>query len=290
MTTTTWSAAPDNTTDASFRLWGKGISDALAAIGLVQTADSGQINWATVATPPSGSTFQGYEIWRMNDTQQATAPIFFKLEYGSGTTAARPAMRFTWGTSSNGSGTITGTVIKTVLTATHSGNSASSQTGCASAQDGYFWLSFGGDGTSTMAASLGFFRFCDASGSASDEGGVAFMSAGLNNSSITMVTYYATTATVRATNGAASVPILTGLSSNAYGSDVAVYELTNWTDRPARLRGGLAVMSADFAAGSNFTMTSLGSSRTFRPLTSTFGVKYMDYSASVLVALAGEWG
>lgn len=98
-----------NTTDAQFRDWGSSLSAQLAALGLVQTGDTGQINWTTVTRPLAVNTFQGYEIWRFNDALQATAPMFLKIEYGSGNAAASaPGLRIQIGSSSNGTGTIGG--------------------------------------------------------------------------------------------------------------------------------------------------------------------------------------
>jgi hypothetical protein len=109
MTTSTFSAAPTNATDAEFRDWGSKLSDALAAVGMVKTADTGQIDWATVVKPAAISTYQGYEVWRFNDTLQATAPLFLKIEYGSGVSVAtRPGLRLQVGKGTNGAGTLTG--------------------------------------------------------------------------------------------------------------------------------------------------------------------------------------
>lgn len=104
---TTWR----NTTSEEFRRWGKAISDGIRAVGLVQTADTGQINWATVAAPTSGSavgTVQGHEIWQFDDALQATAPIFVKIEYGARVATEFPEMWVTLGRGSDGVGNITG--------------------------------------------------------------------------------------------------------------------------------------------------------------------------------------
>lgn len=108
MTTAQFSAAPISDTDTNFRAWGKGLSDALAAVGMVKTADTGQIDWATVTRPTGVSTYQGYEVWRFNDALQATAPLFLKIEYGTGTAPSSPGLRVAAGKGSNGSGTLTG--------------------------------------------------------------------------------------------------------------------------------------------------------------------------------------
>ena len=97
--------------NADFQAWVQGLHAQFAAVGLVQTGDTGQINPATVATPAGGAT-AGYEIWRFNDALQATAPFFIKVEYGGNGAqgATGIGMFVTVGTATNGAGTLTGTV------------------------------------------------------------------------------------------------------------------------------------------------------------------------------------
>jgi hypothetical protein len=110
-TATTSLLTGSNSTDTLFRAWCQWIHDQLAAVGLVNTSDTGQINLATVTKPTGTSAAQGYEIWRFADSLQATYPVFFKIEYGSGAGAANaPGIWITMGTGSNGSGTLTGQV------------------------------------------------------------------------------------------------------------------------------------------------------------------------------------
>lgn len=101
------SISHDITTDAAFRAWAQMIHDGFEAVGLVQTADTGQIDLVTVATPGSNGTYAGYEIWRFDDADQATEPIYFKFEYGRGGGANFTALRTSVGLGSNGSGTLT---------------------------------------------------------------------------------------------------------------------------------------------------------------------------------------
>ncbi len=96
------------TTDAKFRTWGSTISASLAACGLVQTADTGQINWTTVLKPGVATTKAGYEIWRFDDSLQGTAPIFLRIDYGTGSKVDSPQVWFQVGTGSNGAGSVTG--------------------------------------------------------------------------------------------------------------------------------------------------------------------------------------
>jgi hypothetical protein len=95
-------------TDADFRSWGSGLSAQFAAIGLVKTADTGQIDWSTVLKPSGGSTQRGYEVWRFNDALQATKPVFIRIDFGAGLFANIPGILVTVGTGTNGAGTLTG--------------------------------------------------------------------------------------------------------------------------------------------------------------------------------------
>jgi hypothetical protein len=88
---------------------------ALGDVGLVQTADTGQINTATVALPGAGYTAAGYTIWRFADALQATAPVFLKIEFGTGASVDRPAIWVTTGNASSGTGTLTGTTTTRTL-------------------------------------------------------------------------------------------------------------------------------------------------------------------------------
>lgn len=99
---------PSNSSDALFRAWGSAFAAGLAAVGLVQTADVGQIDWGTALAPVAPDTVQGYEIWRFADALQASAPAFIKFEYGSGGATNYPAIWVTVGDGSDGAGNLTG--------------------------------------------------------------------------------------------------------------------------------------------------------------------------------------
>lgn len=94
-------------TDAEFRAWATAVHDMLVEAGLTQTADTGQINLATVLRPAANAS-AGYEIFRFNDAEQATLPIFLKVFYGMGNPANLPGINIHVGTGTNGSGTLTG--------------------------------------------------------------------------------------------------------------------------------------------------------------------------------------
>lgn len=99
-----------------FRAWSQVLHDGLIAVGLVQTADTGQINLTTVALPGAPS-YAGYEIYRFADTLQATKPVFIKIEYGVPSSAVGGVFRVSVGTATNGAGTLTG-LLSTTATIT----------------------------------------------------------------------------------------------------------------------------------------------------------------------------
>lgn len=96
--------APSNGSDATFRAWGSGVSSALTEVGWPKTADTGQIDWATVLYSTTANTDAGYEI-RSNGSN-----IFLKVLYGSGNPASYPRIGFQVGTGSNGAGGLTGQI------------------------------------------------------------------------------------------------------------------------------------------------------------------------------------
>lgn len=95
-----------------FRAWGSAVSTALGTV-LTRVPQTGDIDWATV-TVPTASSFAGSEVYRLNDSLHSTAPLFFKFEYGSGSSAS-PVLRLTIGKSADGSGNI-GSVLQSAIT------------------------------------------------------------------------------------------------------------------------------------------------------------------------------
>jgi hypothetical protein len=105
------SSIPQHPDEATFRDWGKKLSDAMEAVGFTKTADTGQVDWAAVAKPTAINTYTGYEIRQFTDTLQATVPVFVKIEYGNGSYAVgKPGLRITVGRGSDGAGALTGDV------------------------------------------------------------------------------------------------------------------------------------------------------------------------------------
>jgi len=107
-----WFYSPEySADDAGFRNWGKKISDAMTAVGVTKTADTGQIDWATATRPASGGTYSGYEIRQFTDDIQATNPVVIKIEFGCATGGVTyPMLRISVGRASDGAGALAGDV------------------------------------------------------------------------------------------------------------------------------------------------------------------------------------
>jgi hypothetical protein len=126
MSVSSASLFPDNSTAANFRAWGKHIHDALVAAGLTLAYSNFATgtDWTDVSAPTLANDTEVTEVWAFADTLQATAPIFVKIEYGSGTAATRPSLWVTVGTVHDGSGTLTGTQISDRVQIPATNNSA----------------------------------------------------------------------------------------------------------------------------------------------------------------------
>jgi hypothetical protein len=104
------SLLPTNVTDAAFRANIQFIEDTLVTTGgWFNTADTGQTAIGSFVHPTLQNTKMGYRVYRMNDSLQATAPIFMRLDFGA-TNQGVNVFGFwpTIGTGSDGAGNITG--------------------------------------------------------------------------------------------------------------------------------------------------------------------------------------
>lgn len=115
--------APNNANDSDFRAWGSVLSTQLSNM-LTRVTTTGDINWTTVTKPSGGGTYQGFEVYRFNDTAQTTHPIFLKFEYGSGSNSTTIGLRLTIGKSCDAAGNIGNILLPatTILTAISSGS------------------------------------------------------------------------------------------------------------------------------------------------------------------------
>lgn len=157
MTTAATSSPVSMASNAAFQAWYNEQITQLTAVGLTQTADTGQIG-ATASIPAINSS-AGYTIWRFNDTLQATVPIFIKLEFGAAAIATtEPQMWITIGTATNGAGTLTNPSVRVAVcpgTVPISNVTNYTSRWMYSATDGILWMCFK-QGASNLSALGGF--------------------------------------------------------------------------------------------------------------------------------------
>jgi hypothetical protein len=133
VTTTTWSSKCEVDSAADFNALFVGIYNALVGTnGWVQTADTTQINLSTNSSFPSTTNQSiGWQMWHMNDSLEASYPVFMKIEFGSGSGATYPAIWITLGTGSDGSGNVTGIFMaRTQIVVNGAGSSSASNFVC----------------------------------------------------------------------------------------------------------------------------------------------------------------
>lgn len=94
----------DSSTLANFKQWAQAISAFFSTAGWTQSSDTGQVNWSSIGSVP-GSGAYVYEVWKPGD---ALAVFYLKVEYGNTSGTNAPNVRISLGTTTNGSGTLTG--------------------------------------------------------------------------------------------------------------------------------------------------------------------------------------
>lgn len=242
MTASSINTVVDQTTDAAFRTWvAEVITFLFTTLGVTQTSDTGQINTSTVTRSAVINTAAGYVIGRFNDTAQSTSPIFFKLEFGTGTTQpTNPAMWITVGTGSNGSGTLTG-VVSTRVAAGNFGIPSSTITafitcGCYSATAGVLWLNWKQGGSTSAPLSLA---------------GFAIYRSADNTAAVTTdsVQLFTASSTATATSQVGQLQSISYLTSTAYNV-TAPFQGHNWGfwpfDMTATVQGTVAYVGPVF--------------------------------------------
>lgn len=257
MTTRAWSYPISQASDAEFRGWGSDLAASLAAVGLVKTSDTGQINWTTV-TRAAANNYAGYEIWRYPDST-----IFMKWEYGSANNISSPAVRVSVGTGSNGSGTLTGTV--SAANPIHSSDSGvnlpgTSRTSLMCLKDGFFGFCGYLSGSAGNVAFMFFAvsRTTDANGVPTSDGASVFWGNVVNGSAPPTVQALNFTSNTTLSNSTVTGFIPGNITSSLVGSDNQVF--LHWVAYPRvyPVMPIVAIVSSEFVTNTTFTSTVLG--------------------------------
>lgn len=257
--------------DGDFQTWIQGIQAQLAAAGtVVKTSDTGQINSATV-TRAGTSTAAGYEIYKFQDSMQASFPVFFKIEYGQGAVADRPSLWITVGTGSNGSGTISTQVgtRKQIFPAVSKTAGATLTSYCCGRPDGIGLYTHYDPATNTFA--YGFFieRSKDGSGNNTTDCILTYMNTSSGNGGqIQAIPYAGTVPGVQAAGPGLAIALILGGGVSVFGANVA---LIPWITLLGKVVFGMMLCSfraADITQQNAVVVNNLGSNHTYMPLTS----------------------
>jgi hypothetical protein len=264
MTTKSWAFATDHQSDAGFRAWVADFIVALTDVGLVQTADTGQINTATVARPSANSD-GGYAVFTWADSLQGSAPIFIRFNFGTGGAATRPRIMFVMGTGSNGSGTITGTALTSTIGCY---TNAATATGVSYQNfmchtEGFFGFAWNVNSAATNFARGALFicRTADADGVPTVDGATLLADNALTNLSqlgTVQSLRFASTAAAYVQNTAPCILVPANEASSLVGADTQAY--IAWGINPAvyPLFGLCSVYVAEVAEFATFSATLFG--------------------------------
>lgn len=157
------------TSSATLNAWIEEFCNAIfTECGLTQTSDTGQCwtpNTATATLSGSDNTSCGYVIGAFNDALQTDYPVYIRFDFCTGAASTDPQVWITVGTDSNGSGTITGTVMTKVGIGTNGAvNSTVTNYNsyyCYNSTLGTLFVGFkyGGSSGDTWTAYMGFYMF-----------------------------------------------------------------------------------------------------------------------------------
>jgi hypothetical protein len=289
MTTKAWFFPIQHNNDANFRAWGSDLSAAFAEVGLVKTADTGQIDWVTVLRPTTTDTAAGYEIWRYTDSS-----VFLKIEYGTQNSSGTPGLWLTVGQGSNGSGTLTGAVSARGTFGSGSTSALSSpgtnRQSFLVYKDGFFGFvgykfAIGGAGPVAMIAVA---KTTNAAGVADSRGVTVFWkSTSISGDPRVQAVNFQTSFATQVSFAGDFVVIPMGVTSSIVGSDTQCF--IHWTALPLVLPNPYTatVIASEVPAGSTFTTTLVGTTpRTY--LVPDTGVEGSALGGAYLFAMLWE--
>lgn len=281
MTTSQITQAIRHDTFATFAAWGRLVGQQLVAAGLVKTADTGQIDWDTVATMPGIGVIAGFEIYRFNDALQATKPIFIRVRYGTSSgSASTPALHVSvWG-ASNGAGTMSQPFIgeKQVSISQGPGGGGSPVTYTCYrpevggvAQAGFVGAFTANSSNGSAQFFWGVFRSVNDQGVPTTDGVVLYGASASGTSAVFIYQYSFLTNSAgfggQILSSYALIPGAQAYTSSASGGDVNLYRHFMSFPMVRNIVGLLSYWRADFTRGVPISVpVPGGATRTFMPL------------------------
>lgn len=271
MTNATFTSDPTNSNQTTWRAALSPIDTALAAVGMVQTADTGQINWSTVTRPAASFGVAGYTMWRFPDTLHATVPLYLKLTYGVGNGTAVNRVWAEIGTATDGAGNLTGpgstaTSGFASLVAFAGSTTSAAGSDCYVACDGSgLVINMWANAPTSQGAMLVVDRFRDATGAAMPAGAMLITKSSAAVLGETIIADYgATTATYAAAMFAIIPATLTVGVTFLRSGIVRTFPYQAATDEIYTTKMVLTYAAADLGAGTLEVTDFLGAPRTYR--------------------------
>lgn len=255
-----------------------------------RTADTGQVNWATIATEPS--TVRDYEVFALGGPLQSTAPVFLRIDY-QGASVAGAGAYITVGTTTDGAGNLGGLTVAKQGLQNHTITNTLNLSAWAACDGSYFTFLYALDPVAAGTDGVGMFvveRTRDLTGAATANGFHVWR-------------WYATTAAATAYLGGWSRTFASAAqtANTDYNFGVTVPDAFNATTSldnnigyayPAYTYTPLAPGGAskallfafpnDFPRGQSVTVTHYGEAMTFVPLADsvTTGIPVMSAAAT----------
>lgn len=269
MTTLQTNTPIDHTGDVAFRAWATEVSNSWAAVGLVQTSDTGQIN-LTTATRPGVTGTAGYQIWRFDDAMQATKPIFIRIQYGTASSATAPRMQVIVGTGSDGAGNLTNpTAVFNITASATPTSTVTNYLSDFSCSEGFFGMAWKIGSTSSVSSFFAICRSVDSNGDADATGFSVYAFGTTGSGAATEQLRFRrsneTWSTLATGAGGGSIGSPTCLipgnnaDSTFVGADAQVYLHFGQFPRMTPIVGLVGVKAAEFGADSTFTAAAVGS-------------------------------
>lgn len=273
MATRTTETLFNNSSDAAFRAWGSWFSGCFTAFGwtLAHQAFATGTDWTNVTAPAAVNTPRVTEVWAMADAGQATAPLYFKVEYGSASGGvAFPGVRISFGTGHAGSGVLTGLLYDSG--AAFMGplsNNLNTLTHYASGDAGRIVIAMGAAGTgwsNNNSVIISIERRKDGSGSSQTTG---FLYAAKNGSALRHQGFLAGSAHPFLSNGWTFPCVANSGTDATFDSKVGVWPLLYCMGPSEMGLNIVAMIRANYPVGSTFTCTVLGATHTYLALQDT---------------------
>lgn len=260
MSTFTNTFAWDMSVNANFQALMGAIDSNIQSFGWQLSSDTGQTD-PSAASSPGLNTDAGYRIYKTND---GGTTVYMKILYGEGSSATIPRLTISFGTSTNGSGTLTGNTCTAVTISHQSANSGTHRL-YMSGTSGRLMIFMGDSNASAnLVCGISMHRTIDSSGAVTNTGFCIF-SEFTNNSYAQQYLPLSGTVPSQITGWVAAFP---NVASNVVGSAVMTGHPITWDasgahyPTPAVAVGG----TTDFTAGSpgnTTTITLYTVSRTF---------------------------